>query len=64
MTNKHQTVDLIRRAAEVRVSQSRYRNSSRELKLAYILGWLLCLLAERYSSDPELRRIVDRLLRP
>jgi len=64
MTNKNNTVDYIRRAAEVQVNRSRYRNSPANLKNAYIQGWLLCLLAERWHTDPELRHTVQHLLDP
>jgi len=54
--------DLIYKAALIALSHSDYRNSSKEIQKAYIIGWLIAQLKQEYQTSYELKRRIDHIL--
>jgi hypothetical protein len=54
--------DLIYKAAVKALSHSDYRNSTKEIQKAYIIGWLIAQLKQEYRTSYELKRRIERKL--
>jgi hypothetical protein len=54
--------DLIYNAAITALNSSEYRDSTREIKKAYVIGWLVAQLKMEYRTSYELKRRIDHIL--
>lgn len=54
--------DRLLLAAETALADSAYANSSRELRKAWVIGWLIQQLAAEYQTSYDLRRRIDTVL--
>jgi hypothetical protein len=55
-----EVIDLLLHTAEQQLATSRYRSADRELRKAWVIGWLLRELAQEYQTSYDLRRRIDQ----
>jgi hypothetical protein len=54
--------DLILSAAVTALNQSEYKDSTKEIQKAWVIGWLIAQLKQEYRTSYDLKRRLDRIL--